>query len=804
MQNYQKNNCSLKSETSLLILSKGFEILSSARTNDLEKSLAITLIRDAILEKKDIFLTQFLEHEVAELLIEQISQTADMKSLEGNPRFLKNVELDQSYKKTLMLMFVEAVEVEKLIARTGNDYEEIFESLQALNVPFDLVVDESIIFMQNFDSKNPSFLDENNNNNKKQIKCNTSDIKSEKCQLEKQEVKNIKAISKEDITNDNKKENLVKKTTTKNTKTGQNQSQENSSKKIKHEQNFNINQKLPQPKLKNNLLSKSPLSKNPVVNNEFSQDFEQSSNSLINEITEQEMILENIKADPSIFKELEKSAIRSTNLLKETELNNQLISKPVPSFDQKNVNLMKKDEKKLTENFEQKIPKIEEKFFKLKSEIVLHKNINSQLKLSIMDQIKLLKCDLNEMTIPSKNFSKSNSSKLKKIQEIISKVEFRFKTVNNQGEYNAFRNWFSSNALEESSIGEKEIENNDSYKKVDFLLPKGAALKNEEQKIEIENFSKNTHPTFALNEKANRIKSNDKTTKLENISSRRQTEEEKNNDKSSKQKNDSNSSFSKKKNEINDKNKVEKSVINPFVPEFIIPEEFINNKKKTCTFQNEITSQQFCNESSQLKNQPEQIPVQTIDISEIKQKLKIDPNLIRLTNSNPFKQFTDSLEIQSKNMQFSRTLSAFPMMNNRQQNTRIFFQQQSSKPPEIDQMKQEIREIRNKFENKISENQNQMQEFNNNQLQSNREEQLEQISEFKQKSENQILTQKREIEEKFREIELIKNEIELMRNEKKVELESISINNNHQFSELLSKINTLNQTIDKLNLENVR
>lgn len=118
-----------------------------------ERYLSVLFLRDAILEKNAVFLPLFFESEVAEQLVEQVSSLANLTGLQGCPPFLAGADWNKKYAILLMLIFTEAVEVEKIVSDKLNDFEEIFDSLQTLNIPFDLVVDEQDIFVQKFERK---------------------------------------------------------------------------------------------------------------------------------------------------------------------------------------------------------------------------------------------------------------------------------------------------------------------------------------------------------------------------------------------------------------------------------------------------------------------------------------------------------------------------------------------------------------------------------------------------------------------------------------------------------------------------
>ena len=87
-------------------------MIEDKSSTDLRKYLGLLLFRDAVLEKEVEFLNCFLESEVAEILVEQVTSIGGVNKLEDAPIVLRNKTLNDSYLKTLMLIFVEASEVE--------------------------------------------------------------------------------------------------------------------------------------------------------------------------------------------------------------------------------------------------------------------------------------------------------------------------------------------------------------------------------------------------------------------------------------------------------------------------------------------------------------------------------------------------------------------------------------------------------------------------------------------------------------------------------------------------------------------
>ena len=139
-------------EISNFILDKcqGFE--TNPKAKDLDRYIALLFVRDAIVTKNPEFLKQLIAHPVLEVLMDNVSMMSEAKSIKEAHAFLKDKSLNESYCKTLLMLFYEAAEVEAKLRNedlTG-DIQDLVKGLDEMNVPFYLVKNDPMIFLHVF------------------------------------------------------------------------------------------------------------------------------------------------------------------------------------------------------------------------------------------------------------------------------------------------------------------------------------------------------------------------------------------------------------------------------------------------------------------------------------------------------------------------------------------------------------------------------------------------------------------------------------------------------------------------------
>lgn len=663
----------------------------------------------------------FLENEVTEILIEQITQLGEIDLLENAPLFLKKKEFNVKYLKILMLIFIEAVEVEKLMGGDGNDFEDIFESLQSLNIPFDLVVDESFIFMPKYVQVQELQIDKNEKDNKK------SDEKFENKKTQKNEIE---------------------------------------------------------------LKSK---------NSQFSGDFEEISICSSEDNTVQELILEKIKNDPIILKDLEKSGVKKTEIYQDTNKNIKSEEKLIKGTILVKNTSDRNDKIPNPQNPCIKNPKeileiMENELNQLKGNIALNRNLNTQIKQKIFNFIKQIQ---NELKLYDSHLQKNTTFENKRIMEISdlsSKIEQKFVSVNNQNEFTKFRDWFVNSALNETIKDKKDIVGKDlvshNFERKtnagfnEMILTSGIKV----EKLTVNSNLKEHNQVILSNEKNKKQKPQiEKPHKISIFELPVPKNEEVT-------QNNSNRILSDKIEIIKMiglQNSVEKS-----------PEK---NKIKIEKYESKNIPEQKLKKLNEFENIDSKIISKKakIDFSEIEKQINLNYIPLKNNTSDAFRQFTETLRTSSQPVKYRQTLNpCFGNQNLKTQNARIFFKAAPEKQAEICNLLIEFQELKSTLLNKNNiEDKNQNEYMKKTQLE--KEFQEKSLKILKEGFEKKVGEKEIIIELKIKEMGELQKELSKMHSKHKNDLNDISETNQIKFESLTNKLTNLAVLVQDLNQENV-
>jgi hypothetical protein len=157
-------------EMGMYLLDNCSKYNTEANSQDMEKYISLLFVRDAIVLKNADFLKLLISHSLLEVLIDHISNLAEVDSLQNGYQFVKDGKINILFAKTLLMIFHEAAEVETKLKHEDlqGDLKEIYKDLCEMNIPFNLIKNDPLIFIQ-------AFREEEEEGNEEQVLQKTQD-----------------------------------------------------------------------------------------------------------------------------------------------------------------------------------------------------------------------------------------------------------------------------------------------------------------------------------------------------------------------------------------------------------------------------------------------------------------------------------------------------------------------------------------------------------------------------------------------------------------------------------------------------